>query len=392
MPFRECSIVSQREEFCRLALSPGANVRELCRRFGVGHTAAYKWLGRYRALGVAGLWDRSRRPCVSPSRTSSELEAQVLELREQHPCWGGRKLHRVLQEDGLSPPSASTITAILRRHGRLDGPSAGKPCAHVRFERPAPNDLWQMDFKGHFALARSRCHPLTLLDDHSRYALEIGACADEREMTVRTRLVRLFERYGLPWQILCDNGPPWGTTGPERHTRLTVWLLDLDVAVTHGRPYHPQTQGKEERFHRTLKAEVLDGRSFRDLAEAQRAFDAWRDIYNSRRPHEALAMEVPASRYQPSCRTMPAIIAPPDYEAQAIIRKVDQSGWLSLKGHKIRLSKAFVGRRIALRATNTDGLFDLCYRRHVLAQVDLRQNVTKSVHHVPEHPSILCPV
>ena len=310
----------------------------------------------------------------------------------RHPAWGGRKLPRVLQEDGLSPPSASTITAILRRHGRLDGPGAGQAGGCVRFERPEPNDLWQMDFKGHFALAGGRCHPLTLLDDHSRYSLEIGACVDEREMTVRTRLIRLFERYGLPWQILCDNGPPWGTAGPERHTRLTVWLLDLDIAVTHGRPYHPQTQGKDERFHRTLKAEVLDGRSFRDLAETQRAFDAWREIYNSRRPHEALAMEVPASRYEPSCRTMPLVIAPPDYEPQAIVRKVDKSGWLSVKGRKIRLSKAFVGRAVALRATNQDGRFDLCYRRHVLAQVDLRQNVEKSVHHVSEQVLTMSPV
>src|SRR5262245_34752257 len=305
MPFRECSLVSQREEFCRLASSPGANVRELCRRFGIGHTAAYKWLARYRALGSAGLLDRPRRPRASPSRTPAEQEEEVLKLRKRHPCWGGRKLRRALQDDGLSPPSASTITEILRRHGRLDGPGAGEPSAHVRFERPAPNDLWQMDFKGHFALARGRCHPLTLLDDHSRYALEIGACADERETTVRTRLIRLFERYGLPWQILADNGPPWGTAGPERHTRLTVWLLDLDIEVIHGKPRHPQTQGKEERFHRTLKAEVLDGRSFSDLAEAQRAFDAWREVYNCRRPHEALALDVPASRYKPSCRNMP---------------------------------------------------------------------------------------
>jgi transposase InsO family protein len=392
MPFKECSIVFQREEFCRLASSPGANIRELCRRFGIGATTAYKWLERYRALGAKGLVDRSRRPQLSPSRTSVELERLVLALREQHPRWGGRKLRKVLEREGLSPPAASTITEILRRHGRLDGPGAGEPRTCVRFERPAPNDLWQMDFKGHFAMVQGRCHPLTLLDDHSRYSLEIGACADERDMTVRTRLTRLFERYGLPWQILSDNGPPWGTGGPERHTRLTVWLLDLDIAILHGRPYHPQTQGKEERFHRTLKAEVIDGRSFSDLADTQRAFDAWREVYNSRRPHEAIGMEVPASRYEPSRRHMPATIAPPDYEPQAIVRKVDKGGWFFLKGRKIYLSKAFAGRAVVLRATNTDGLLDLCYRRHVLAQVDLRQNAATGVHHVPEHPHTLSPV
>jgi transposase InsO family protein len=393
MPFKESSIVSQREEFCRLALSPGSNVRELCRLFGVGHTAAYKWLGRYEREGSAGLVDRSRRPVRSPDRTPAEIEERVLELRADHPCWGGRKLRRLLEWDELKPiPAASTITEILRRHGKLDGPGAGEARAFIRFEHPEPNDLWQMDFKGHFAMASGRCHPLTLLDDHSRYALELGACADERTATVRGRLERLFRGNGLPRRILADNGSPWGTAGPERHTKLTVWLLDLGIGIVHGRPHHPQTQGKEERFHRTLKAELLAGRSFAGLDDAQVAFDAWRDVYNNRRPHEAIGMEVPASRYRPSPRAMPDAVSSPEYESDAQVRKVDEKGRVQFKGRKFRFSRAFVGRRVALQATKTDGLFDLCYRRHVLAQVDLRQNIVKPVHHVPEHPSPLSPV
>ena len=392
MPFMECSIVSQREEFCRLALTSGIGVRGLCRRFGIGPTTAYKWLARYRASGLEGLADRSRRPRVSPSRTPAELEARVVELRQAHPVWGGRKLRRLLEREGLTPPAGSTITEILRRHGLLDGPGAGEARAFVRFEHPEPNDLWQMDFKGHFALGRGRCHPLTLLDDHSRYALEIGACADEQDTTVRPRLERLFRRYGLPRRILADNGSPWGTSSLGRHTRLTVWLLDLGIRTSHGRPYHPQTQGKEERFHRTLKAEVLNVRSFRGLEEAQQGFDAWRAIYNSYRPHEAIGLEVPASRYQASPREMPAAIVPPEYEPQAQVRKVDDGGHIHFKGRKLGFSKAFAGRAVALRATKSDGLFELCYRHHVLAQVDLRQNMVKPVHHVPEQASTLSPV
>jgi transposase InsO family protein len=235
-------------------------------------------------------------------------------VRSQHPVWGGRKIRRVLLDDGVGlVPSASTITAILRRHGLLEGPRSGQPREWTRYEHAEPNDLWQMDFKGHFAMEAGRCHPLTVLDDHSRYALAIGACDNERTGTVRGQLERIFARYGLPRRILADNGPPWGTAGSsERHTALTVWLLDLDVAVVHGRPYHPQTQGKDERFHRTLKGEVLDGRHFRTLEEAQAAFDAWRHIYNTRRPHEALAMATPVTRYKPSPRTMPDTIAPPN--------------------------------------------------------------------------------
>jgi transposase InsO family protein len=393
MPFQECSIVSQREEFCRLASAPGANRRELCRRFRVSPSVAYKWLERYDAQGAAGLADRSRRPHASPGRTSEAIEARVLAVRAEHPAWGGRKIQRVLKTAGLAqPPSPSTITEILRRHGLLDGPGAGAARDWVRFEHPQPNDLWQMDFKGHFALPRGRCHPLTVLDDHSRYALEIGACDDERTQTVQARLEQVFRRYGLPRRLLTDNGAPWGSGGGERHTRLTVWLLDLGVAVSHGRPYHPQTQGKDERFHRTLKAEVLDGSSFADLAAAQTAFNAWREVYNRKRPHEALAMDTPSQRYRMSDRSMPETVSPPEYEPQAHVRKVHDTGWISFKGRQINCSKAFVGRQLALRATDADGVFDLCYRRHVLAQVDLRENIAKSVRHVPEQVSTLSPV
>jgi len=394
MPFQERSIMLQREEFCRLALSPGARRRELCRRFGIAPATAYKWLERYQALGPAGLADRPRRPHTSPARLAAAVEAQVLGVRAAHPAWGGRKIRTVLARAGLQPaPAASTITAILRRHGQLDGPGAGAPRAFRRFEQDRPNDLWQIDFKGSFALAAGRCHPLTVLDDHSRYALGLEACPDEQTATVQARLSALFGRYGLPRRILADNGPPWGTAGSgQRHTALTVWLMDLDIGVVHGRPYHPQTQGKDERFHRTLKAEVLAGRSFANLAEVQAAFAAWRPVYNSQRPHEALGMQTPTSRYTVSPRAMPGSLPPPDYEPQALVRTVQAGGWISLQGRPIPCSKAFVGRRVALRATAIDGVFDLCYRRHVLTQLDLRQNTSTPVHHVSEHPFTLSPV
>ena len=385
--------LERREEFVRLAAAAGANKSELCRRFGVSRSNGHKWLGRHAAAGSAGLEEQSRRPLTSPWRTPEALVAQVLAVRAAHPTWGGRKIRRVLQDQGMAAPAASTITEILRRAGQLDGPRAGEARGWTRFEHEAPNDLWQMDFKGHFALEAGRCHPLTVLDDHSRYALEIGACGDERTETVQGRLERVFRRYGLPRRILTDNGSPWGTAGGEgRHTRLSVWLLDLGVGVSHGRPYHPQTQGKDERFHRTLKGEVLDGVIFPGLDQAQAAFDAWREVYNCKRPHEALGLETPSRRYLMSPRGMPEAIAPPDYEPQAQVRTVHGGGWISFKGRQINCSKAFVGRRLALRATDQDGLFELCYRRHVLAQVDLRQDSVKPVLDVPEQVSPLSPV
>jgi transposase InsO family protein len=392
MPFKECSMMSQREAFCRQASEPGANIRGLCRAFGISPTTAYKWLRRYGRDGVEGLSDHSRRPVRSPRRTGDELEAAVLAMRAAQPTWGGRKLRRVLENEGLSPPAASTITAILRRHGKLDGPGAGERRDFVRFEHAAPNDLWQMDFKGWFGLRTERCHPLTVLDDHSRFALELGACADEQAVTVRARLEAVFRRHGLPRRILADNGAPWGTGGLGAHSALGVWLMDLDIGLIHGRPYHPQTQGKDERFHRTLKLELLDRTVFADLGQAQAAFDAWREVYNTKRPHEAIGLQTPAQRYRDSPRSMPAALPPPEYDAEAQVRTADAKGRIHFDGHRLYCSLAFAGRRLALRPTDQDGLFELCYRRHLLARIDLRQDTMQPVHHVSGQVFTMSPV
>ncbi len=222
-------------------------------------------------------------------------------------------------------PAASTITEILRRRDLL---SELKGCqAFQRFERERPNELWQMDFKGHFGLgAGGRCHPLTVLDDHSRYALVLQACGNEQGQTVQEQLRQAFRSYGLPQSMLMDNGSPWGDDRESPWTPLTVWMLRLGVRVIHGGPYHPQTQGKEERFHRTLVAEVLQGRVFRDLQECQARFDEWRVIYNYERPHEALDLAVPGSRYEPSGRSFPEQLPEREFSPTDVLRKGAKGG------------------------------------------------------------------
>ena len=155
-----------------------------------------------------------------------------------------------------------------------------------------------MDFKGHFAVGAARCHPLTVLDDHSRFNLCLQACVDEQGHTVQTHLTTSFRRYGLPQRVAVDNGSPWGDTLDSPYTPLVAWLIRLGIRVSHSRPYHPQTLGKDERFHRSLKAEVLR-ESFPDLDTVQTRFDRWRTVYNFERPHEALSMQTPATRYAP---------------------------------------------------------------------------------------------
>jgi len=269
-------------------------------------------------------------------------------------------------------PAASTVTAILRRHGALGRRAGEHPGPWKRFERPRPNDLWQMDFKGHVALARGRCHPLCVLDDHSRYAVGLEACGDEQDATVRLRLTEIFRRYGLPWEMLMDNGSPWGDAGDQAHTVFTVWLLRLGIGVTHGRPYHPQTQGKEERFNRTLKAEVLAARSLPDLVACQGAFDDWRPIYNHVRPHEALGLTTPGERYLPSVRSFPERLPAIEYGSGDSVRQVSTNGFISFKGRVWRIGKAFRGQPVALRASAVDGVLGVHFCAHHIATIDLR--------------------
>jgi transposase InsO family protein len=341
-------------------------------------------------LSGEDLADRSRRPHASPTRTEAATEACLVALRDAHPAWGARKLARCLERDGAVCPAPSTVHEILVRHGRIVAPGGG-PAALQRFEQPAPNLLWQMDFKGHVPLATgARCHPLTIVDDHSRYAVGLEACGDEQAGTVQDRLQRTFRRYGLPDAVFVDNGTPWGDAGGQRWTRFGVWLLKLGVAVLHARPFHPQSRGKNERFHRTLKAEVFALRRFGDLAEVQRALDRWRMVYNLDRPHQGIGQEVPASRYRPSPRAMPSRLPQVDYDAGEIVRIVGASkAYVSFKGRLWKVPQAFCGERLAIRPRGPDGQYSVCFGAREVATISLTN--PKGVGDVSEQVSAMSP-
>jgi transposase InsO family protein len=418
MPWKESSVMSERLEFIRLAAHESANIRQLCRRFEISPTTAYKWIARYRdALSSSPkeeepsqppqllLLDRSRRPLHSPQRTPDEIEEIIIKLRKDHPSWGGRKLRRRLLDLGHSDnslPSPSTITCILHRHQLIYREESEKRRQLTRFEHPYPNDLWQMDFKGEFALdeeyknssARKNffCYPLTVLDDHSRFALALMACPSQASETVKEALTNVFRRYGLPKRMTMDNGSPWGTPrGPRSYTHLRVWLLRLGVSATHSRPHHPQTQGKDERFHRTLEAELLrphrlDGfsqkrknnrgrRPFPRLSpqntlEAwQEEFDLWRLVYNCQRPHEAIGMQVPAQRYEPSPRSFPEVLPAIEYDSSDIVRRVQKRGFIVYMQQHYHVGHAFGGLDVALRHTAIDRQFDVYFCHQKIGKI-----------------------
>jgi transposase InsO family protein len=380
MPWQPRDLMETKKDFIALAIQEGSNRRELCRRFGITPKAGYALLARYAHEGEAALQPRSRRPRSSPGQTEVEVVQAVLLVRARHPSWGGRKIARWLLDHGHERvPAPSTITSILRRHGLLDARLCDQNTAWQRFEHEHPNALWQIDFKGHFDTAQARCHPLTLLDDHSRFNLLLHACQNVRTDSVQPQLERAFEQYGLPVRINADNGAPWGSPSQAEHglSELTVWLIRLGIRVSHSSPYHPQTNGKLERFHRSLKLEALAGKAFVDLPEVQRALNRWREIYNHERPHDALGLATPASRYAASTRSMPARLTAIEYPPDDEVHLVRWNGQVAWRGMRLKVSNALHRLPIAFRPDpHNDGSFDVYFCHHRFMRIDMLNEAT----------------
>ena len=376
MPWKERTVMSERSIFVARAMSDDETFSELCRTYGVSRKTGYKWLNRAKA--GASLEDMPRTPFHSPNRTPPEKEAAILTLRDEHPAWGPRKLGRILCDRGYEGvPCKSTIENILKRNDRIEPEASAAATAFRRFQRERPNELWQMDYKGDFSLLNGeRCYPLTMTDDHSRFCLCLQASKGTNYEGFRPVFTRVLEEFGLPAAILCDNGKPWG----DCHNALTifdVWMMRLGVLPIHGRPLHPQTQGKEERFHRTMKKELLHGRAFADLADAQAAFTAWRQEYNSERPHEALSLDVPAKHYRPSKRTLREADKQVEYASGARLRKVNYKGYLSIQNHRYYISESLIGEYVELADKGTN-IVALHYGDFEFAQIDLNQRLIVS--------------
>lgn len=373
MPWRGVTEMELRQEFVQLALSEGANFSKLCQRYGISRRVGYKWVSRYKEAGLAGLANQSRRPKGHPQTTVSGMEALILEVRQKKLRWGARKIRRWLVDQGNTElPAISTITSILKRRGYIE-PSETYPGKWHRFERETPNELWQMDFKGHFAMTSGRCRPLTVLDDHSRFSLGLQACARETKETVQGHLIEIFTRYGLPQQMNVDNGPPWGSGTATRYTALGVWLIKLGIHLTFSRPYHPQTNGKIERFHRTLKEELLRYNTFRHLSEAQRYFDEWRTSYNQERPHGALGLDTPIKHYKPSCRSYQEATRPIVYDSGMEIREVNARGYILYKSCRHYLGEGFRGEHVAVRPTEKEDVMAIYFCYQKVGEIDLGQ-------------------
>lgn len=377
MPWMETCLVEERHRFM-IALESGLfAMSELCERFGISRKTAYKWVGRYRCSGLEGLKNRSRRPLSSPARTPRDVVRLVVEARRRFPRWGPRKLLGLIagHQPDLTLPAESTVAAILKREGLIEGRRRRRRRAHPGAppRRPStePNEVWTADYKGQF---RTRdgcyCYPLTILDDYSRYLVAVDALPSTGLAGARAVFDRVFRTYGLPRAIRTDNGTPFVGNGIYGMSQLNVWWIQLGIVHQRIQPGKPQQNGRHERMHRTL-AEATTRPPGLHARDQQRRFDAFRTEYNEIRPHEACNDAPPASVWSSPTRPYPPRIPTPDYPGHFLPRLVAANGTFKFKNHTLFLSQPLHGQYIALEEID-ESIWSVYFYSLLLGRLDER--------------------
>lgn len=376
MPWKETNRMEERVRFLvRAQHVKRGEFAALCREYGITTATGYKWLNR--ALGSESLQtavlEQSRRPYHSPRRTSAEVEARVVAWRQKE-GWGGKKIVVKLRQEGLELP-VITANRILRRAG-LVNKQVCQPQAHRRFERSRANELVQMDFKGDYGVAEGRCYPLTLVDDHSRFTLGAFALSSQGGQGVQRCLITAFERYGVPESMLMDHGVPWwSTTNFHGLTWFSVWLVKHGIHLLFSGLRHPQTQGKIERYHRTLKHSLAHHGQPSNLREFAVALERFCRMYNYERPHESLDMAVPASRYQPSDKAYHPQPEPWFYPEGAVVLRLNSQGMIKCPdGQRRFVCEAIAGEWVQVE--EFDDRWLIKYRHQYVREIDLRTGRT----------------
>jgi len=336
MPWRDSSPMDLKTQFIADYLRQTLSVAELCYHYNISRKTGYKWIDRYLGEGASGLADRSRRPHVCPHQTNPKLVALILEARRHHPHWGAKKLLKILsnRQPKQQWPARRTVCDILARLGLIKKPRhrrlighPGKPTSIIT----APNQIWSADFKGHFKTGDGHyCYPLTVTDNFSRYllgcqALHTTSCADAKPV-----FRRLFQEFGMPDRIRTDNGVPFATVSLARLSTLSAWFVRLGIMPELIEPGNPQQNGRHERMHRTLKAEATRPPAANHCSQ-QRTFNRFREEFNNERPHEALALETPATLYRLSNRPYPRKLPPLEYPDHFETRYVSYNGGIRWK-------------------------------------------------------------
>lgn len=376
MPWRESRVVTERMRFICAVDEAEVSFARLCEQFGISRKTGYKWVERYEKLGPAGLEDKLPVARNHPHRLDAEVEDLIVNTRKDHPTWGPKKLVAFLEErfPELVMPAASTAGEVLKRRGlihprrrRLRVPVHASPLS----SSDRPNSIWCADFKGHFALGdHSRCHPLTITDEFTRYLLACEGMKKPEGQPVCAAFERVFREFGMPETIRTDNGAPFASCAVGGLSALSVWWIKLGIRIERIEPGEPQQNGRHERMHRTLKDEATCP-ACATLAEQQRRFDHFRHEYNDIRPHEALSQKPPARFYVTSARSFPESLQSPEYSSDFEVRKIDDRGNVCFHGVKHRLTPLLVSEPVGIREID-DERWEVYYGSVALGIIDAR--------------------
>ena len=315
------------------------------REYGVSEKTVRLWVRRAQEDTLGELAELPRTPHHIPRRTDKDLEQRILELKAKRPAWGAKKLVHKLWPDG-APLSVRTADRILERNGLVN--RRGKALPMKRFEREQPNELLQIDFKG-LGSPRLGYSPLSVLDDATRFCLAFRPLPNHQTDTIFEALWEIFDEFGLPEAILSDNEPCFREIDCYGPSKLEAKLMLLGVRMLHGRPLHPQTQGKVERFHLTVEQELGASLRQKDPLDAHRLYARYVHDYNYERPHEAIDMRVPGELYQPSQRKRPERMPQHEPAPGALLRKVHITGKFRFHTDYFRAGKGLSGEYVELR-------------------------------------------
>lgn len=356
MPWAETEPMNEKVKFISAYLdSKEESFQELCDRFNISRKTGYKYVNRYKELGVEGLKECSRASHCHPNQISSNVEEAILEVKKKYKNWGAKKiLHWLNQERGdCTWPAKSTIEAVLKRH-QLIKPSKRQRRV-ISYKEPLalctrPNDIWSIDYKGQFKLGNAQfCYPLTVTDNFSRYLFAVDGAHEISGKQTKKVLSQLFKEFGMPLFIRSDNGSPFASNGLGGLSKVSVWLIKLGITPERIRKGHPEENGRHERMHFTLKQETTQPPKS-NLKEQQKCFDHFKLIFNEQRPHEGIQFNRPAKLYTPSERHLPSQLDEVEYDSSFLnTRRIRTNGTMKWLGKEIFVSETLIGETIGLK-------------------------------------------
>lgn len=378
MPWKVINPMDLKVQFINNWNNGYSSKTDLSQKYGISRPTVYKWLQRYKQLGIEGLKEQKRAPKHCPHRTSEKIVSLVIEEKLKNRKRGPRKIRAQLkrQYPEIHFPAISTMAYWLKKEGLVEPRKKRRhvsPYTEPFCECRAPNDVWSIDYKGQFHMKNSHvCYPLTVSDNFSRYLLGCKALKGPRYQPTKRYLESIFREYGLPDAIRSDNGTPFAGQCIGGLSRLSVWWIQLGIIPERIDKGCPQQNGRHERMHRTLKGDVLD-RIAGNIKEQQKQFDVFRHDFNNDRPHESLHDQTPSNYYKKSNRSYVERPHPPEYGHDCIVRHVRQSGEIKFNGRMFYVTELLMGQPVALKEI-ADGLWQLQYSFYVLGSIDLRKN------------------